>query len=264
MIFMACVSAHAQQENAPAAFKGGEKLTFTVSYSLARFLGGNVGEVVLKTTNTSINNRQAYRVNANAVTLPSYKLFYDLDDTYETWLDAQTLLPIKFSSRVKEAKYRHKADYTYDWDNMKVHTAYRNLKRPDDKHKTMTLTNKSLDALAIFYNLRSEDAADFKPGEPRIIELLLDDTIRKINYKFVGREVITLRGLGKFRALKFSIQIATSTGESFEDGSEFLLWMSDDQNKIPLYIESPIKVGSIKGALKKFEGLKYPLDSKIK
>ncbi|MDR2886110.1 MAG: DUF3108 domain-containing protein, partial [Rikenellaceae bacterium] len=45
--------------------------------------------------------------------------------------------------------------------------------------------------------------------------------------------------------------------------AEFFIWISDDQNKIPLYIESPIRVGSIRARMKKFDGLKYPLDSKI-
>ena len=70
--------------------------------------------------------------------------------------------------------------------------------------------------------------------------------------------------MGRFRTLKFMCQIGTSDGYSFTDGSEFTLWISDDQNKIPLYIESPIRVGSIQAYITAYKGLKYPLASKIK
>ena len=49
-----------------------------------------------------------------------------------------------------------------------------------------------------------------------------------------------------------------------DDGTEFEVWISDDRNKIPLYIKSPIKVGSVQAYLTSYEGLRYPLDSFIK
>ena len=47
---------------------------------------------------------------------------------------------------------------------------------------------------------------------------------------------------------------AMGDGYSFTDGSEFTLWISDDQNKIPLYIESPIRVGSIQAYITAYKG----------
>ena len=96
------------------------------------------------------------------------------------------------------------------------------------------------------------------------MNLVLEDTIRPIRYRFLGREVKNIRGTGKFRTLKFVCELATSSGESFKDGSEFYLWISDDLNKIPLYLESPIRIGSVRVRLLDASNLKYPLTSKIK
>ena len=128
----------------------------------------------------------------------------------------------------------------------------------------MALSDKSFDGVSLFYNLRCEETESFVPNKPQTLSLVLEDTIRTIRYKFLGKETKNFKKLGKFRTLKFSCQLATSNGESFEDGSEFFLWISDDENKIPLYIESPIRVGSIRARLATYENLKYPLDSKIK
>lgn len=247
-----------------ASFAAGEKLMFSVSYALGRALRSDMISVELRVTNTVINNIQSYRIYANAKTLPNYKLFYDMDDTYETWLDVPTLKPLKTTSRLREAKYRYKSDRIFDWEKMLVHSVFRNMKHDQDKQKTMTLTPNSFDAIGFFYNLRSDDIESFKPGQERTFDFILDDTTRKISYKFLGREVKNLGKVGTFKTFKFSCKLATSTGETFKDGSEFFLWISDDCNRIPLYIESPIKVGSIVGTLVRYEGLKYPLDSKLK
>jgi hypothetical protein len=41
------------------------------------------------------------------------------------------------------------------------------------------------------------------------------------------------------------------------------VWVTDDRNKIPLYIESDIIVGAIKVSLRSMSGLKYPLEARI-
>ena len=40
--------------------------------------------------------------------------------------------------------------------------------------------------------------------------------------------------------------------------------ISDDENKIPLYIESPVKIGSINAYISGYKGLKYPVSSLMK
>ena len=50
-------------------------------------------------------------------------------------------------------------------------------------------------------------------------------------------------------------------GESFEDGTEFYIWISDDRNKIPIFFESPIRVGSVRAYISGFDGLRFPLES---
>ena len=42
------------------------------------------------------------------------------------------------------------------------------------------------------------------------------------------------------------------------------VWVTDDQNKVPLMFESPILVGKVQGTLVEFKNLKGPLDSKFK
>ena len=85
-----------------------------------------------------------------------------------------------------------------------------------------------------------------------------------VEIRFINRETKKIRNMGKFKTLKFECQLGTTEGFSFTDGTVFTLWISDDENKIPLYIESPVRVGSINAYISGYKGLKYPMTSLIK
>ena len=121
-----------------------------------------------------------------------------------------------------------------------------------------------MDAISLFYNLRAASAEDFEAGEPRVLQMVLEDTIRHLRYRYLGREQKKIRNMGKFRTLKFDCQLGTSEGFSFTDGTVFTIWISDDENKIPLYMESPVRIGSICAYISDYKGLKYPMKSRIR
>ncbi|MCC8034415.1 MAG: DUF3108 domain-containing protein [Rikenellaceae bacterium] len=242
------------------AFSDNEKLTYIVSYSAALIPRVDAGEVVLRTSRTTVNSKPAYNIYANAKVLASFKSIFDLDDTYQSWLAADDLKPLKYSFRLREGKYRANCDYTYDWPSGKVKTHYHNLKKPEGRTTVISLKSRSYDAIALFYNLRCVDMGNFSVGGKYNLQMVLDDKIRTVTFKFLGREQRKIGKLGTFNTLKFSCTIATSSdSESFEDGSEFFLWVTDDKNRIPVYLESPIKVGSVKVTLTDYQNLKHPV-----
>lgn len=258
----------AAQKNAASpgremAFAGGERLVYAVSYKVG-IVHTDVAEVTFNTTLERLGDRKVYRIEANGKTYPFFNWFFDMNDTYTSRLDAETLRPVDLQIEIREGGYRVSSGYKYDWQKMQVSTYFYNHKRADTSRHVMSLSEGSYDALALFFNLRCEDIDAFVPGQNRTLSMVLEDTVRSVRYRFEGRERKQIKGLGKFKTLKFVCQLATSSGESFEDGSEFILWISDDKNKIPLYIESPIRVGSIRGRLLNAEKLKYPLDSMVK
>ena len=121
-----------------------------------------------------------------------------------------------------------------------------------------------MDPVSLYFNLRSIDASTLKEGEQHNLEMVLEDTIRVLKFRLLGREVCRVPQKGRFRTIKLACTLGTSEGFSFTDGSEFFIWITDDKNKFPLLLESPIRIGSIRAYISDFKGLKYPLDSKIK
>ncbi|MEG1664847.1 MAG: DUF3108 domain-containing protein [Mucinivorans sp.] len=246
---------------ADLAFAAGESLTYSVTYSAAIFKT-DVADITFTTTAETKDGLPVFHINAVGQTRPFYNMFFEMEDIYDTWLDQSTLRPIKAVSRLKEGGYLYNTSFDYMWDNMQVHTLGHNIKRAATYTKTMKLGECSFDALALFFNMRCRD---FNLGQKNdhLVQLVLEDTIRTISYRLVGKEKRKLLNMGQVNTLKFICQFATSNDDTFKNGAEFYLWVSDDKNHIPIYVEAPIRVGRITASIASWSGLEHPFSSII-
>ena len=71
-----------------------------------------------------------------------------------------------------------------------------------------------------------------------------------------------MKGLGKVRTIKFAARLLA--GEVFTGEEDMMIWVTDDENRIPVLFEAPILVGTASGRLKSYSGLKYPFSSLVK
>lgn len=242
----------------------GERLDYRVSYKAKMFPNTEVGTVEIVTSADTLPDGRAYmKVIGAGRTLPTYRWFFNLEDVYTVWIDGERLRPTRFESDIREGDYTFQSFYTYDWDNHRVSTRWRSRQNPYEQRQ-MELTAESMDPIALFFNLRSAEAEDFREGEQATLRMVLQDTIRDLRFRYLGRETKKIRNMGRFNTLKFECELGSTEEFSFTDGTVFTIWISDDRNKIPLYIESPVRIGSIQAYLSGFKGLKYPLTSRIK
>lgn len=241
----------------------GEVLEYRVSYRAKMFPNTEVGAVSVTTTREGVGDALRYKVVGKGRTLPTYRWFYNIEDTYTVWIDPATLRPERFESDIHESDYTFRSAYDYRWADSLVHTRWSSRRRPEQQ-RTMRLTAETMDAIALFFSLRTAEAEDFREGEPATLRMVLQDTIRDLQYRYLGREQKKIRNMGRFNTLKFECQLGTTEGFSFTDGTVFTIWISDDRNKIPLWIESPVRVGSINAYISGYRGLKYPVESLVK
>ena len=257
LMFAATLVAQAQ------LYVPGETLHYRMSYKAKLFPNTEVAKVVMQTTETTLDGMPVYKVYGYGETAKAFSWVLPVKDAYTVWVDPATLRTKRFDSDLHEGDYTFRSTYLFDWTNHNVHTRWRSRQRPE-KFKTMKISDQSMDPISLYFNLRTVKDEEIKEGFAKDLEMVLEDTVRYLRFRFDGKEVKKVRGLGKFNTLRFRCKIATSTATAFRDGTEFIVWISDDRNKIPLYIESPIKVGSVCAYLSSYEGLRYPLDCFVK
>jgi hypothetical protein len=247
-----------------APFGQGEELVYNVSYRAALIPPINMMRITIRTFDETVAGQPHFHVVGNGRTSGAAKGLFELNDTYHVWLDAATLLPIRTTSDIREDSYRLTATYNYDWTAMSVSNIRRNPRWEAPRMATFDLPSRDCgDALSLFYRLRAVDVTRLVTGAANRLDLVLSEDAKPIFLRFVGRENVKVRKLGTFRALRFTCTMATSDGSTYEEGMSFTAWISDDENHIPLLVESPIRIGRVSVTLAEgFRTLK-PLTSLI-
>lgn len=240
------VAAAAQDRQTPSVrpFIGGETLNYIVSYKLG-ILNIDIALVTFTVTDDTYQGKPVYKINALARTKQSYASIFRMNDTYTVWVDKTTMVPYVYKNSNYENDYTFKSDFLYDWAKMMVETHSVSNKWDAPRNYTFALTPDSADPLSFFYKLRMLDFSRYVEKKDKVLPLVFYDKIRKIRYDYGGRDYVRVKGMGRVAAHKFICELANADGESFQEGSQFEIWLSDDFRKMPLLLKSPIRVGSV-------------------
>ena len=106
------------------------------------------------------------------------------------------------------------------------------------------------------------DFSSLYQGKTYPYSFAIDRNMYNLWFHYLGKEEKKIGKIGTFRCLKFAVKLIA--GEVFDGKNDLYIWISDDDNHIPLYIETPVIVGKVSARLSRYENLKYPLTSKIK
>ena len=244
-------------------FHAGEQLDYVVAYRARLVPNTEMATVTVQTSLEELDGRAVYRVMGNGRIMPSYRWFFNIDDRYDIWVDTLSHRTLRFESNIREGGYTFRSHYRYDWPARRVHT-WAQSRENAPREKTMPLTEQSMDPVSLYFNLRSVDPDTLVQGRRYDLQMVLEDTVKVLQFRLLGREVCRVPNQGKFRTLHLACTLGTSEGFSFTDGSEFDIWITDDRNKFPVMISSPIRIGSIRAYITSYRGLKYPLDCRVK
>lgn len=236
-----------------SAFTYGEKIEYRVYYD--SFLTGNVtagfASLEIQDDPVTVGGRKTMHVVGLGRTRGLFNLFFRVVNRYETYIDEEAIVPLVFIRRINEGGYIKNQDVTF---NQITNQAFSNT-------ATVDVSKNVQDIISAFYYARTADVTNIQIGDEVHVDFFLDDSVYVSKIVFEGRENIRTR-LGTFRCLKFRPEVLTGT--VFSQPYPMTLWISDDENKVPILAESGILVGSVKLELHRYSGLRNPLSSKIR
>lgn len=245
-------------EDANHTFQNGEVLVYKIYYNW-NFVWLSAGELTL----TVSDEGSQYHYNAKGKTYSSYEWFFTVNDEYNSWVDKNTLLPNYSERSIEEGDYRIFEKISFNQNNKKA-TVWRAEKRGMKEDKTEHyLADCVHDVLSTLYKMRNYDVNKLKPGNKIPYRVFMDKEEFPLKMRFAGKnENKKVHNNGRFNTLRFEPEVLT--GNVFNEGTQPVVWVSDDANLIPVLIETPVSVGSVKVVLKDYKNLKYPLTSKVK
>jgi len=229
------------------AFKPGEWLKFRLHYG---FL--NASYATLQVKNAKLDGKPVYHVVGHGETTGFASIFFKVDDTYESYFDKKDGKPYKFVRNINEGGYTKDIEIDFDHKEQK---AILNDKKNKKQHD-IKLEESVQDLISAFYYLRNNyDAEELEIGKSITMKMLYDDDgIFNFKLKYLGAEVLKTK-FGKVKCHKFRPFV--QSGRVFKEQESLSLWVSADNNKIPIRISADLAVGAIKADLDGYNGLKH-------
>jgi hypothetical protein len=229
------------------AFDVGERLVFDVRYGFI-----TAGEALMQISGfDSIAGRKTYRVQFTVNSLPSFSWIYRVEDRYLTFIDFESIAPLRFEQHIQEGSY--KRDFTAEFDhlNKTARTSEGQYPIPEYVH----------DILSAFYYVRTVDFSGLKTGDTIMMHNFYKDTSHELVVKLLGRQELEV-GAGTFRSLV--VEPLVKEGGLFKSEGRIVIWLTDDDLKVPIRVNTKVVIGSIDVELREYSGLSGPVKARTK
>lgn len=225
------------------AFKAGEKAKYLVHYGI---IDAGFAELEVKKADKQMFGRDVLHIIGKGKSQGFVDFFFHVDDTYESFIDEKGVFPWLFIRDISEGGYESKQTYKFFQNKQKVET---------QKGKTHDVPPNVQDMFSAAFYARTLNLKNLKKGDIISVPSFVDDENFDLKIRYSGTEVIKIQS-GKYRCMRFNPVI--QEGRIFNTAEDLEVWISDDENKLPVLCRAKILVGSVKVELVEYEGLSNP------
>lgn len=238
------------------AFQAGEKLTFTAGYNMSGLMT-DFAQVTMETSNVNTKSGSLLRLKCKATTYTKWDNFFKIRDLYESYVNPKTLTPYLYKRDINEGGHYKFVKYNFNHKTNSVKSLIRKKSKNFesgfwDRDATIKINGNTKDIVTTIYHLRSLDIKKAKVGDSDTFTVLFDGEETKFRFTYVAKETISTV-LGKKECYKLRINLNNS--DALKGNSNFL-WLTADENKIPVYAKFKVAVGSGELKIKSATGLK--------
>lgn len=243
--------AYGQANPKNTAFTFGEELNFEVSYGWL-----DLAEAKLQVGKRAVMEdlRPHYKIDAFGKTKGAATLFGKVNDNWGTHLDTGSLLPSLSYRYIEEGRYRKNEKVYFDQANKKATMElYDRENKVIKEVKEFKLPSQVQDLVSGFYLLRAMDLSILRKGQEILITGFFDKEIYNLKLIYEGTEKIETN-LGIKETYIFSPQMPKN--KLFRGEFPVKVWVTKDQNKIPVKIKANLFIGSLNINIASAKGLR--------
>lgn len=241
-------------------FKSGEKVTYRAVYNWG-FIWVNAGDVEFLVRDTTYMQQPALHLVSRGWSLKKYDWIFKVRDRFEAIVHPTTLKPFWFERDTYEGGFEAYNRYIYKHDENILDIISHTSDRPY-KRDLLPIKDCTFDVVSAIYYCRTLDFDKYKKGDKIPITIAIDDEVFELFLRYKGKEQLKTGDGTVFNTIRFSALLVEGT--IFKGGEDLEVWVTDDDNKVPVLVEAKILVGSVKAVLTGMEGLKHPVTSIVK
>lgn len=185
-----------------------------------------------------------FRTRSNSV----IEKFYPVDDFIESIVDPDTLLPLRFTKKLSEGRYR--ADETTVFDREKG-MAYLTKVKDDGsiRKKEYPITGDTRDLVSFMYYMRSQP---LEVGDEKMLEVMADEKLYDLFLAVPKKQTVNLDLFGSVETIR--VEPRAKFQGLFVRKGKMTLWITPGMKKYLAKMAVKVPVASVNVLLHKVEG----------
>lgn len=203
------------------------------------WMGIYAGYAIMKVTGTE----EEIKIISEVHSAPFISNFYYVNDRAESVIFMGR--PKSFQIKQIEGKYRGHKETQFNYEVGEI-TFINHIKNKVTVHKG--IDRLFMDVLTGFYFVRTQS---IKPEQSVFVEIFDSDKFGTVEVKALKEEVIETEIMKEVNSIMIKPELATEG--LFKRKGDILIWLSNDERKIPLRVETKVSVGKVVAELKEYK-----------
>jgi hypothetical protein len=171
-----------------------------------------------------------------------------VEDEFIYYTDPSTLCTQGASGKIREGKRKRQLDLEYYQEEHKLHFKETDEAvvppRPKKDITKFNIPDCIQDPISALYSYRS---SQFEIGLVRTFTIGNDDKVKEVR-TYVESKALVNTPAGKLQCWK--VRADALNGGLFKEGGQFRIWISSDEQKLPVQFEAKVSLGRVLGVLR--------------
>lgn len=240
------------------AIGANEKLVFTASFNMSGLLT-DLAQLTMETSEVRTSGSTLLRLKCRAQTFTKWDTFFRINDLYESYVGSSSLKPYLYKREINEGNYYKFMQYKYNRKSSSVESLLKKRAKVGgfyEEKDNIRIGSSTMDIVALIYNIRNLDIHKAATGASDTFEVLFDGKENTITLTLLGIETIDTN-IGRKRCYKLGIALKNS--DVLKGKNSNLLWLTADENKIPVFARFKVAVGNGELKIRSASGLKHSI-----
>lgn len=227
-------------------FRPGERVVLELSYF--NIVAGTM-EIMIKPM-VEVNGVKAYQFVVQATSNSFFNHIYGVNDTAVTYLSYDEMIPLNLQITLKESKQLAEARTFFDWKTLKASYWQKRVtkdKGEESKKLEWDIKPYSQNVISASYYMRT-----FQYDVGKKLAFRVADEGKNIVFKgeVLRKEKLTT-AIGELNTIVIKPELTVDG--VFTPVGDILVWLTDDDRKFIVRIESKIKIGTVVAKLKSLD-----------